>query len=366
MAERINSTMKALLAAVILAVCCAAPVARAQLDPLPSPEKTSYPDAELAQINAYMAKRVDSIVEGEAKVREKAKAEILIPLRRAGVSVAFRRAVSNAVLAKLTAAADSADEDVVINALFVLAEIADDASRQVVQQHTDDDAQTIRYAAVVAMRRTFSVVDTFAPAIDPSRVGEMVSHLERRLGDEQDRDVSDAIVRALLRAGGVRRDGFGAAASRALVAVSSGVGAKLRHAEDADRPVVSLSCIRVGQDLTARLQTPAAVNPEVARAAAAYGGEMLATLVYRAGKDELPDDRALELDLARLAERAVQLAGIKLGGSAAEPGLANLLEAGDDQQFFDRGRRFVLSLGGSPYALPAPTMKRIQDALDDN
>lgn len=364
MAERINSIMKALLAAALLAVCCAAPLARAQIDPLPSPEQTSYSQADTDQIVAYMNKRVDAIVSGDTQQRENARKEILTPLRRAGVSVAFRRVVSAAVLDPLSKAADARDEDVVINVLFVLAEIADDPARQVVQQHTDDDSQVVRYAAVRAMSRTFRVVDTFAPAIDPTRVGEMVAHLAARLGEEKDPQVADAIVRALLQAAQIRRDGYDGPATRALIAVASGVGAGLRHADDASRPSAMIACARVGQDLTARLQTPGQIKPEVARAAAAYGGEMLASLIYRAGKGELPPDRKLETDLARLAERAVQLAGLKLGAASTEPGLAALLEKGQDQEVFDRGRRFVLSLSGPPYSLPADDMKRLQDALD--
>ena len=368
MAERINSIMKALLAAAVLAVCCAAPPARAQigtiLEPLPSPEQVTFSEVELAQITAYMTKRVDAIIDGETKDRERARGEILTPLRRAGVSVAFRRAVSSAVIDRLSTAADSSAEDVVINVLFVLAEVADDATRQVVQQHTDDESQSVRYAAVGAMRRTFRVVETFAPAIDPTRVGEMVGHLEDRLKAEQDPQVSLAITRALLQAGQIRRDGFDGASGRALTAVSSGVGAPLRQADDAARPIAMLGCAFVGEDLTSRLQTPGSTRPEFARSAAGYGGEMLAWLIFKAGKGEVPAERKAEVDLARLAERCVAFASIKLGGSPGEPGLASLLEQGKDQEFFDQGRRFVLSLSGSPWSLPASDMKRIQDALD--
>ena len=365
MADRINSIASFVLAIVTLTVCLLAPQAKAQIfDPLPASDQTVFSAEEQQQITAFVQKRVALIGNGDTKAREAARSELLMPLRRAGVSVAFRRSVRAAGLDGLASLAGSPDEHIAINALFVLAEIGDDASRLVVQQHTTDESQAVRYAAVGAMKRIFRVVETFSPAIDPGRVSEMVAHLNGLLETETDPTVADAITRALLQASQIERDGFETPATQALVGVASRVGARLRTAEAADRPVALISCVRVAEALAARLQAAGGVKPEIARTAAGFGGEMLAYLAFHANDGSLPEERRWELDLARLSERCVVFARIKLGGKSNEPGLAAMLERGEDTEFYEAARRLVLSLNGTPTNLPTAAMQRIKDALE--
>ncbi len=359
--------MSLLLAAVAITACLLAPPTRAQiLEPLPPSDQTTYSAEEQQQISAFVLKRIALIGNDDSKAREDARSQLLVPLRRAGVSVAFRRTMRSAGLDGLASLADSSDEHVAINALFVLAEIADDASRLVVQRHTADESQAMRYAAIGAMKRTFRVVDTFSPAIDPGRVSEMVAHLNNLLEDETDATVADAITRAMLQASKIRRNGFETPATQALIGVTSKIGPRLRLAEAGDRPLALLSCVRVAEALAVKLQAPGRINPEVARAAAAFGGEMLAHLAYLANDGSLPDDRQWELNLARLSERIVVFSRAKLGGTVSEPGLAAMLERGEDKEFFQATQREVLALAVDPTNLPADAMQRIKDALKDN
>lgn len=358
--------MSLFLAAVTITACLLAPPAQAQiLEPLPPSDQTSYSAEEQQQITAFVLKRVALIGENDSKAREDARSQLLVPLRRAGISVAFRRTVRSAGIDGLASLADSSDEHIAINALFVLAEIADDASRLVVQRHTADESQAVRYAAIGALKRTFRVVDTFSPAIDAGRVSEMVAHLNSLLDDETDATVADAITRALLQASQIRRTGFETPATQAVIGVASKIGPRLRLAEEGDRPLALLSCVRVAEALALKLQAPGRINPEVARAAAAFGGEMLAHLAYLANDGSLPDDRQWELNLARLSERIVVFSRAKLGGSVTEPGLAAMLERGEDKEFYEATRREVLALAGDPTKLPTQTMQRIKDALPD-
>ncbi len=366
LAERINSIVSLFLATVTLTICLLAPQARAQsFDPLPPSDQTSYSAEEQQQIAAFVLKRVALIGGDDTEARETARSELLAPLRRAGVSVAFRRAVRSAGIDELSSLTDSSDEHIAINALFVLAEIADDASRLVVQRHTADESQAVRYAAIGALKRTFSVVNTFSPAIDPGRVSEMVAHLNTLLTDETDATVADAITLALLQASQILRDGFETPAMQAIIGVASRVGPRLRAAEDSDRPLALISCVRVAEALTGTLQSPGAVKPEIARAAAGFGGEMLGHLAFLANDGSLPEDRRWELDLARLSERCVVFARSKLGGNLSEPGLATMLERGENSKFFQETQQEVLSLSGDPTNLPTEVMQRIKDTLED-
>ena len=363
MAERINSMTRVFLAALAIAVCLVAPVARAQIDPLPDPTKTSYSADEIGQINAYMSKRVALIGGDDEVARERARAEIQQELSRAGVSVAFRRHAREATIAPLTALADETRDRVAINALYVLAYYGDDASRSVIQQHTDDELLTVRYAAVAAMKQIFRRLNSFQPAIDAGRVGEMVTHLQGRLAKEQHGNTMYQVTGALLEAAQIQRDGFQSVSARALVAVSSGVGKRLREADQTQRLFAMMACHRVGEDMAVVLRTPDRLPEEVSRAGAAFGGEVLARLAFEASKGQIPENRTAEVRLAQVAETCILLASRKLGGTPTAQNLAEILEAGRDQEFYSAVSRYVKGLSGGSTKLPAEAMQRIDDAL---
>ncbi|MBK7405448.1 MAG: HEAT repeat domain-containing protein [Phycisphaerales bacterium] len=369
MHDRITSRLRKFVAPLALVACLLAPHALAQSDPMPAPEKLVLTPEEKAQIEAFVHKRVDAMQTGEAADREKARKEIIEPLHRPAVSVAFRQVVRAAAIDKLTELAGDKDARVAINALILLGEIADDATRQVVQEHTGDSNDDVRYAAVYALMRTFRSVNAYAPALDPARVSQAVDHLSGRLAAESNADVADAIVRALLEAAAINRDGYAGPAGEALTKVSSGVVSRLRRIpadDDGARVRLLASCVRVGDALSTRLAAPGATPPEIVRGAAAFAGESLAYLAYHAKKGDLPppDARAWQLDLTNLAERALVLAHAKLGGSLSPLTLAPLLETGKDSEFFDRTRSAVLGLSGAPCNLSPEAMQRIRDALD--
>jgi hypothetical protein len=335
-----------------------------QIDSLPETDKTSYSQAEEQEISAYVTPRVDLIGNGDVDARERARRELLTPLARPGVSVAFRRTFREAAIGALTNHASSTDDAVAINALLVLGSIADDPSRQVVQGYTDDDRVAVRYAAIAAMTQTFRAIDRASPAIDPGRVGEMVRHLTDRLTAEPDASVADAITRSLLVASAIRRDGFGAASSRATTGLAAGVGGRLRAAEESDRQVALMTAVRLAEAFAGRLAAAGTVSPEVAKAGAAYAGEVLAHLAYLANDGSMPGSSGWEADLVTLSERNLVFAALKLNGSIPPPGLPALVESGDARAFYDRVRLLVLGLNGPPCNLDNEAMQRIGDALE--
>lgn len=363
--DRITSSLRNFIALFALATCLCATTVRAQIDSLPPSENLTFSDVDKAQIQAYATKRLDAMERGLPAEREKARKELLEPLRRPGVSVAFRQILRGATIDRLTQLADNTDEEIAINSLVLLGEIADDATRQVIQQHTGDASKAVRYAAVAALIRTFHAVNTSAPALDPARVSQAVAHLGERLTVETDPNVADAITRALLQASNISRNGYAAAAADALARAAAGVGARLRHADETARPIALVTCVRVGDALSSRLAAAGNTPSETARAAAGFGGEMLAFLAFHAKQGDLPPDaRRWEIDLTNLAERAIVLAHSRLGGGMSAPGLAAMLEANRDTEFYDRTRALVLSLSGPPWSLSAEPMQRIRDALD--
>ena len=347
-----------------LAACVLSTPAFGQLESLPPTDKTVYSDTDKQQIANFVTPRLGLIGNGETSAREKARRELLVPLRRPGVSVAFRRAFREASIESLTTLAASTDDAVAINALLVLGEIADDSSRQVVQQYTGDDRVAVRYASIAAMTATFRSIDVASPAIDPTRVSDMVRHLADRLSAEPDASVADAIARALLVAAGTRRDGFAVSAARATAALGAGVGARLRAADDNDRQVALMTAVRVAESYSNTMAAAGQVTPEAARAGAGFAGEVLGHLGARANKENAPAIEGWEADLVTFCERIMVFSASKLGGSVAAPGLPALISSGDGRAFYDRVRTLVIGLSGRPWNLPADDMKRITDALD--
>lgn len=361
MVDCITRTVARLLFVALIGL--ASPAALGQIDQLPPPDKTSYSESERQQIVRYIGTRLDALGGDKPIDRERARRELLTPLGRPGVSVAFRRAFREAALDRLTALAEGTDEAVVINALLVLGEIGDDPSRQVVQRYTDDERLAVRYGAVSAMARTFAAIDLASPAIDPTRASEMVRHLGTRLQAEPDDSVADAITRAMLRAASLRRDGFGPAARRALLGVGAGAGGRLRSAEG-ERQIALMSAVRVAEHFAGRLAAAGEVPQDVARAGAAFAGEVLGHLAHRANSGTMPEARGWEADLVTLSERILVFAHSKLGGRLTPPGFPAMLESGDARSFYDRVRTLVLTLGGNPCNLDEESMRRIREALE--
>lgn len=351
-------------AAAAAALSLAATPARAQFEQLPPSDRTSYGADAQEQIRQYVSARLQQLGSEDVATRERARKQLLEPLSRPTVSVAFRRTYREAAIETLTSLAAGGDEAVTINALLALGELADDPSRQVVQEYTDAESVAVRYAAVVALTRTLRAIDFAAPAIDPTRVTSLVSHLRERLETEPDPSVADAVARALLTAASIQRDGFAAPAQRALVAVGGGVGSRVRAAEESDRALALMTAVRVAQNLAGRLAAPGDVSPEVCRAASAFAGEILAHLAARANQGELSNSGGWETDLVTLSERILVFAHSKLGSRLAAPGLPDLLQSGNQRAFYDRVRTLVLGLSGGPCNLTDESMQRIREALE--
>jgi hypothetical protein len=365
LAERINSKAWALVVVAALALCLPALSARAQGDPLPDPCKIAgFTPDEQQQIATFTENRL-RLLGGEDQIaRERARKELLSPLTRPCVSVAFRQLDRAAMIDDLTTLAGAGDDGIAITALVVLGELADDSARQVLQQYTADPRPAVRYAAIAALSRTLRAVNTYAPALDPGRATEIVAHLATRLTEEEDPQIVDLLTRALITGAAISRDGFAETASRALAALADGVGPRLRAASPEARPVVLLSALRTLEAMNSRLVGAGNVPAEIARNIAAFAGETLADIAHAANVGELAESRAVEVDIVNISERLLVFAHQKLGRSIQPPGLAAMLQAGQDKEFYAQVRQLVLSLEQAPVSLPPETTQRIRDALE--
>lgn len=342
------------------------PVASGQVDPLPDPCNVAAlsPD-QTQQIDLYVSKRIDDLGSDDAMSRERARRELLTPLRRPCISVTFRLGYAKAAQPGLEQLASTSDDEVAINALMVLGELATSSSISSIQSQTSDSRLAVRYAAIVAMTRSFAAARSRAPALTDSQTNAAVSHLADRLAEESNTQVVDAIVRSLLAAAAIDRDGFSSTQQAALAALSSHIGERLRQADDANRPVLMLSSMRVVEYFARILSSAGSVSTATAQDGSAIAGEILAHVAARANAGQIPEDnRQMQTDLVNLSERVLLLANTKLGGSPMQSNLKTLFGAHDDKAFFSRVRTIVLGLDSSPTNLDAAAMDRIRKALE--
>ncbi len=364
MAERTNSRLRVLISAVAAAMCLSALPLRAQpgqleVDPC---KVAGFTEAEQQQIRTFVEQRL-TLLDKDAADREPARRELLEPLARSCVSVAFRQLYRGAMLGDLQRLAASAEEEVAITALIILGELADEPARQELQKYTADERIAVRFAAIAGMKRTFRAINNAAPALDANRVGEMVRHLGDRLSTEEDPATIDLTVRTLIAAAGVSRDGYGEVAAEAMTSAAHGIGDRLRAASVEARPSVLLSTLRVGEALGGQLAAAGSAPQPVARAGAAFAGEVLAHLAFLGNSGKLPQSRQLETDLTNISERILVFAHQRLGKPLTPPNLVSLIQAGSDVEFFSRVQILVLSLEGDPCNLSAEAMERIRAAL---
>jgi len=365
LAERINSKARVLAAVVALAWCLLALPVRGQGDPLPDPCKVAgFTAEEQQQITAFVQSRVQPLGGQDQIARERARKELLTPLTRPCISVAFRQLYRAAMIGQLTELAATPDDNIAITALVILGELADDPARQVLQAYTADPRPAVRYAAIAGLSRTLRAVNSYAPALDAVRTTDIVAHLGARLAEEQDPQLVDLITRALITGSEISREGYGETVSLAIAQLAEGIGPRLRQAPPEARPLLLLSTLRTAEAMGNRLVGSGSSPADIARAGAAFAGEVLAHLAYLANAGQLPDERGVEVDIVNVAERVIVFAHQKLGGRGlTPPGLAQLLEAKNDREFFAQVRELVLRLGQEPTSLQAEAMQRINDAL---
>jgi hypothetical protein len=213
---------RALLCALLGAF--AAPAVAQQRD-LPAEVVRGQPQAE--QLKAYVDENVALLSSQDPKEVSRGRTMLLRPLDDRQASVAFRDLYSSLVVPRLTPLVAGPSEINAIDALFVAGGLATAPATQLIENSAQDPRGPVRFAAAAALGRTFRAISQSSPAIVPGDATALVQRLSGRLAGEENAHVFDRVVRSLIEAGNISRDGYQAASAAALSGMARGVSDKL-------------------------------------------------------------------------------------------------------------------------------------------
>ncbi len=184
----------------LLAAALAGAPALAQPAPsLPEnlPAAAELNENQVRDIQAFVAARAKGLTAGEAADVSRARKELVQPLENRAVTVRFRLAYAQALGDALRAAANSPNEQQVINALRLSGELATPSAMTLISPALTDKRPAVRYAAAFAAARLFEAVEQHEPAPAAGQLVKLVRDLRLPLEAESDPIVIDGLVLAL-------------------------------------------------------------------------------------------------------------------------------------------------------------------------
>lgn len=364
--KRVLTTVAALCVA--LAVC--GPVRALQptlggLEDLVVKDNLDAADAQ--RVKAYAAQHLASLEGEPEKVREGRQALVSALMRSPRVSVRFRLALSEEVVAKLGAMVKKSDqrELVVVNAVRVAGELGTSNALSLVRDAMKDQRAAVRYAAVYALGRTLDAVGRHPPAVQPGEVLSAVEALGQVAADDADLHVADGAVVALTMTLGARTDGVGLGTgalaakelkSRAVTAVATAGKAQAGKlaAGESIRLAVLVRCLSTARAALSQFNSSGEVelNAPAVKDLAGLCGDAAAALARLSAGGETGVSASLMSQCAGLIETVFSLA---CGATNVQPGPMTLqaaVKAGDAAGVKREATRIVDKLAGAPFSLP--------------
>ncbi len=351
--------------------------ARAQVDQLPK-DVTDAPAAlSAAQVTAlktYADKYLKMLADSADKpasdpAGETARRSLIEPLTRSSVTPSFRLEYSKAIAEQVRTLSKSPTQGTAINALVIAGDLATEAAVDIAESQLSAKDDGIRFIAVAALRRTFEAVALTAPAVNPQRLESTITKLADALAKETNPEVVLALTKTIIAALKVDRAGHEALRSKAAIALSDSLGARLRELSGAiPEKQTHSSLVLAATELRDALGIAGRIDASAAKAAAGFAGDLLVNLskvVNKGGLEATPADeknpqRSIAVQIAQLAEQIVTLAQTKLGGAPVETQLANRLRAGsvnDDASFTIDAAKVTERLAKPPFDLKADRFK---------
>lgn len=333
---RRTNTFKAMALGLLLAA--SALPAAAQLGPtLPASvvESASVGSAERSSIDAYVAALTPDAIGTDAEKAAAARTALVKPLRENRPSVSFRQAYARSA-ADLISKLLASDEPARIAGLRLAGNLATgDTARTIADALKDPDAG-VRVFAGVQARRVFEVSSQNGPALTDSQSSQLVASLSAALTASQDRIISETLIRALSAAAQSTTQDMTASRTAAAIALGNDMSARVRATSPSDLPAIQDPILIASSSLTQTMSNPSATaSNDAAKAAAGFGGDVLAALLTReiqGMNDAAPSD---DVRLLRAAESLVYFARRRQlenananAGSIPQTNLAGLLESG--------------------------------------
>jgi hypothetical protein len=230
------------------------------------------------QVRAFVAASKDALLGTDADKLRRARVQLLDPLEKSGVSVAFRLELAGAALPIAEQMVRSEDVSAVINGLKIAGDLATDPAGRLCITKLDDQRVAVRFAAAAALNRLLEAAWREAPAISSVQAQSMVAALGKRLAVEPDPMVPDALVRGMIS--GFQGEGtdFADARGVALKTLCDSLGQRVRESGKDGLPTEMLRTTIRGaaavRDLLTSTTARSLVPTQVADAAG-FGGDLL-------------------------------------------------------------------------------------------
>lgn len=261
-------------------------LAQSQIDPVLITAIT-LDGTQQQRVREFATPLASGLRSNDQKQIQAARAAILEPMGNAGVSVQFRLEMSRALYdtlrdVVLADAGNSGQASSIgaINSTIVAGELATEQASVLLTDAIKSKKADLRYQAAMGIRRTFEAMQTTAPAVGAQRAQDLVREIERRIREENDPLVLDALIRAGLAAAELSDGQFREVRSRGIEVVALGASAQLkkRQAEPLDA-IAADAMIRAGtgvRDALANRAAGVAVNELAAKSVAELGGHLIA------------------------------------------------------------------------------------------
>lgn len=370
-------TTRARLARGLVCACVAACVfvtapalAQTQIDPVLVTAITLNPEQQ-QRVRDFAGPLADGLKSNDQKQIQAARAAILEPMGNAGVSVQFRQEMTRALLDTLRQVLSDeaqgpgqASSIGAINVTIISGELATEQASVLLTDAIKSKRADLRYQAAMGIRRTFEAMQTTAPAVGPQRAQDLIREIDRRIKEEADPLVLDALVRAGLAAADLTNDQFRDVRSQGIEVVALGAAAQLkrRQAEPLDAASAD-AMIRAGtgvRDALANRAPGAAVNQLAAKSVAELGGHMIAHAAKVVQAQKLNGDADLRERYAQVSQlgetlvltSAQAMDNAQVPGKGLGPTLRQATKQADAKFGLD-ARELTDSLTRAPFNLPA-------------
>lgn len=248
---------------------------------------------QAAAIQQFVTREVAGLKGEDPTALVRSRSNLLRPLRPE-TSVPFRLKYAEVLAPELRALSASENELKVVNALRIAGELATEQGAELLNSYRGDERSAVRYAAVSGLVRTFASLETGNPALAPERLRPLIDGLGEQLATETHPQVLDAVVRALIEASRLSKQGFAGYRPVAITVLANGAGERLRKlgGEAADRDLLP-ALLRAGQavrDVFVVNNPPldGTRDADLIKAMGALGGDMLAYVHRRHKAGDYP------------------------------------------------------------------------------
>jgi hypothetical protein len=337
-----------LLALVALTCALSAPHARAQ-SLQDSVIESGTPDQ--AAIDAYVKQYFDNLAKPEATA--KARKGLADPLQRTTrPSVAFRRAYSQAIRAKVAPLTKDANDDVAVNAVRLTGLMGTQEGLEDAEGALDDKRESVRIAAAGAIGVSLASMgakDDATPLLSRNAT-DALDRLNAALSKETSPRVLDAIIQAIENALHLP-----VSATKAAGVPSRAMDILLRQGNELARKLSGPEFDGLFGHIAKALSDAIAQDEKFTDAqkiqAAGVAGDIIARVFHRIDPDkssEIPD--AQRTELALVVEQAELI--IKYKGKSY--GLGALIRAAKDTDFRERAAKLFDALRADPFNLTTP------------